>query len=92
MRQVLRTNQTSVDFQVSGEALILVTDHSGGTWSLSVVAPRPSTTAIATGITFTGDGQQRIAVPRNTTLRLHGGTAGARAFVGEIVRAYAERI
>ena len=92
MKQILRTNQTTVDFTASGENLLLLTEHAGGTWTLQIVAPSPSTAAIDTGITFTGDGQQRFAVPANTKLRLSSGTAGARAFVGEIVRRYNERL
>lgn len=83
-KQVLNTDEAAVDFTVKGQSLLLLTNHSGGTWSLDIIAPDGE--VVPTG--FTGGGanfQQRLIVPSGTTLRLHGGTAGARAYVGQIL-------
>ena len=89
-RQVMKTNQASVDFDVTGESVILMTQHAGGSWDLSIIAP--DDTVLSTGFSFDADGQQRVAVPAGTRLRLSGGTTGARAYVGEIIRRFSERI
>ena len=90
MIQVLDETMTEADFLVSGETLILLSSHSGGTWALSIIAP--DGTAISTGIAFDGNGQQRVVTPSNTQLRLSGGSAGAKAWTNEIIRRYTERI
>lgn len=88
-RQVLQPSQNDVTFNAEGEELLLLTNYQGGTWSLDIIAPDGDDIPLTT---FTSKGQQRWAVPARTRIRLHGGTQGARAYVGTIIRDSAGRL
>lgn len=83
-KQVLDTTQDSTDFTVTGESLLILSQHSGGTWKIGIIAP--DSTLIDTGFEGNANFQQRIIVPKGTNIRLSGGTAGAKAWIGQIYR------
>lgn len=77
--QVHTATDTESTFTASGEALLIVT---GNPSDLEFALIAPDDTALVLE-TFEANGQQRIRVPRNTTLRLSG-TAGAKAWIAGI--------
>lgn len=91
--QVLDATETTADFACGGECIFLLTDHTGGTWKVEIIAPNPSSTPLGDpDFVFTKNDTQRFAVPANTKMRISGGTVGARGYVGEIIRRFSERL
>lgn len=81
---VLRPNQTSNDFTVSAESLLIV-KHAGSDVVLSLLTPEDTPVAIPQR-TFTASADQRIVVPKGTVLRLTTASAGAAVWLGKIYR------
>ena len=89
-RLVLDTDSSDETFAVEGEELLILSRHSGGTWQLDLLDPEGI--KVETLRTFDSNGNQRIAVPAGTQFRLHGGTIGAKAWVGSIYTEAAGRL
>ena len=81
-KMVLKSGETSVDFDASGEQLMIL-KHSSADVVLSLLTPEETPTAIPLK-TFTGHDQQRWRVPAGTRLRLETTTSGAVAWVGDV--------
>ena len=82
MIQVLHPTQSTSDTWVASgkDGTMMLTAHSGGVWSLQAQAP--DGTWVDTGITFTANGiKAAFVMTAELRFRLHGGTAGAKAWV-----------
>lgn len=78
-RLVLDADATDETFDVEGSEILALSTHSGGTWVLDLLMPDGSVIPLRT---FDADGTQQIFAPRGTRVRLHGGSQGAKAWVG----------
>ena len=81
-RVVLRDTETRVDFDASGEELLIVRTV-GADVILSLLTPDDREDPIPLR-TFSRSGQQRWRCPKDTRLRLQTVQAGATAWVGKI--------
>ena len=78
-RQVLVSTDTDETFDCEGNEILALSNHVGGTWQLDLIMPDNSTIPLRT---FTEEGTQLIFAPKGTRVRLHGGSVGATAWVG----------
>lgn len=89
MQQILKPDQTTSDEfgPASGNLLYgtcILTDHAGGTWTLQVQSPDGVWVTPGNPVTFTKDDiYSNIRFARDLKYRLHGGTAGAKAWISE---------
>ena len=81
-RVVLPETETRVEFDASGEELLIVR-AVGADVTLSLLTPDDREDAIPLR-TFSRSGNQRWKAPKGTRLRLETATAGATAWVGKI--------
>lgn len=80
LKQILFAHETTGDSFVTeaGIGQILLSDHSGGTWTLQVRSP--SGDWLDTDATWTGNGIRSFDAQADFPYRMNGGTAGALAW------------
>jgi len=82
------TQTTGREFHAPGRtALIQLSRHAGGTWTLQIQQPGSPTTWQDTDITFTASGVKAFHSQAEIPYRLTGGSAGAVARLLDSARA-----
>ena len=83
MKQILENDETTgSEFLASGvNSAVLLDAHNGGTWILQIESPDGNW--IDTDITFDSNGVKDFSTIAGVAYRVHGGTAGAKAYVSD---------